>query len=411
MAIYSFTALKNNKDIVKGKVEAQSLKEARASIRNMGFIPTKVTEDKLHGSAAAAAAKELKSIKAAPLKKLNLQERIDFTSTMQILAQSGIPIIESLMFIENDADRKSVRKVAHELRKQIMAGATFAETISRYRQQFGQVYVGLVKAGEDAGELETTLERLLELQQKEAAVKSKVVGTLMYPAFTICIAIIITLVMLVFVFPAFKDMFDSMGQELPWITATLMNAGLFLQKYWFMSPLSFASIVGLVTFLFTWEVSRRKIDLAVLKIPLLREFVQFANYSNFMAVLQVAYDAGVPIVESLYLSNLTLTNYTLREKIEEASGHVAQGQHLSVALRATEVVPRMLLFMIATGEQSGRLGAMLMQATKYIDTKLDNIIDTMTKLIEPLMLIVVGGIVLILALALYLPLFQSYLLD
>ena len=139
--------------------------------------------------------------------------------------------------------------------------------------------------------------------------------------------------------------------------------------------------------------------------------MQFSNYANFVAVLQVAYDAGVPIIECLYLANMTLTNHTLKTKIESATLKVQQGQHLSVALRTTKVMPKMILFMIATGEQSGRLGDMLLQATSFIDKKLDAIIDTMTKMIEPLMLIVIGSIVLTLALALYLPLFQSYLQD
>ena len=154
--------------------------------------------------------------------------------------------------------------------------------------------------------------------------------------------------------------------------------------------------------------SRRKIDKISLEIPLLKELVQYSNFANFVAVMQVAYDAGVPIVECLYLAVLTLTNFTLKDSVNRATMLVQQGQHLSVALRATDCVPKMILFMIATGEQSGRLGDMLMQATKYIDKKLDDIVDTMTKMIEPLMLIVIGSIVLTLALALYLPLFGSY---
>ena len=202
-----------------------------------------------------------------------------------------------------------------------------------------------------------------------------------------------------------------MGKELPWITATLMSAGIFLKTYWFFVPLMLGSVVGFITFLFRWQPSKRKIDETVLKVPLLSDLIQFANYSNFVAVLQVAYDAGVPIIECLYLANMTLTNHTLKTKIEAATLRVQQGQHLSVALRSTHSMPKMILFMIATGEQSGSLGDMLMQATSFIDKKLDNIIDTMTKMIEPLMLIVIGSIVLTLALALYLPLFQSYLQD
>lgn len=403
MAIYNYVALKNNKDIVTGKVEAESLRDARDSVRKLGFLPTKVTEENLK--------KDDQKVDNSPgtMKSLGLQDRIEFTSTLQILAQSGIPIIESLMFIENDAAKLKLRLVSKELRKQIMGGSTFADTVAKYPEIFGQVYIGLVKAGEDSGELEKTLERLMELMNKEANIRGKVIGTLMYPMFVIVLAVFIVLVMLMFVFPVFKDMYDNMGQELPWITATLMKCGIFLKTYWYFVPLIFISIFGGISFIFKWEPSRRKIDENVLKIPLLTDLVQYSNFANFIAVLQVAYDAGVPIIECLYLSILTLTNYTLKEQVAIATGKVQQGQHLSTALRATGVMPKMILFMISTGEQSGRLGDMMGQATKFIDKKLDTIIDTMTKMIEPIMLIVIGSIVLVLALALYLPLFGSYM--
>lgn len=408
MTIYNYIALKNAKDIVKGKIEAQDLREARESIRNLGFIPTKVYEEKGKGEGANDPDKKISKGK---ISKLGLQDRMDFTSTMQILAQAGIPIIESLMFIENDAAKLKVRLVARELRRQIMQGATFADTIAKYPDQFGQIYIGLVKAGEDSGELERTLQRLLELLTKEANIRGKVIGTLMYPMFVIVLAIIIVLVMLMFVFPVFKEMFDGMGKELPWITATLMSAGIFLKTYWFFVPIILGSLFGSCVFIMKWQPSKRKIDEIVLKVPLLSDLIQFSNFANFIAVMQVAYDAGVPIIECLYLANMTLTNHTLKTKIEAATLKVQQGQHLSVALRTTNVMPKMILFMIATGEQSGRLGDMLLQATSFIDKKLDGIIDTMTKAIEPIMLIVIGGIVMVLALALYLPLFNSYMQD
>ena len=255
------------------------------------------------------------------------------------------------------------------------------------------------------------MQRLLELLTKEANIRGKVIGTLMYPMFVIVLAVIIVLVMLMFVFPVFKEMFDGMGKDLPWITATLMSAGIFLKTYWFFVPIILGSIAGFFTFITRWQPSKRKIDEWVLKVPLLTDLIQYSNFANFVAVMQVAYDAGVPIIECLYMANVTLTNYTLKTKIETATLKVQQGQHLSIALRSTRVMPKMILFMIATGEQSGRLGDMLLQATNFIDKKLDAIIDTMTKMIEPIMLIVIGSIVLVLALALYLPLFSSYMSD
>ena len=263
MAVYNYIALKNNRDIVKGKVNAEDLKEARESIRKLGFVPTKVYEETNKEDKKSAS-----KVKKGKMQKLGLQDRIDFTSTLQILAQAGIPIIESLMFIETDAAKLKVRQVAKELRRQIMQGATFADTVAKYPDQFGQVYIGLVKAGEDSGELEKTLQRLLELQTKEANTRSKVIGTLMYPMFVIVLAVLIVLVMLMFVFPVFKEMFDGMGKDLPWITKTLMDAGIFLKTYWFLVPLIIGSIVGLCVFLMRWEPSKKKIDELVLKVPL-----------------------------------------------------------------------------------------------------------------------------------------------
>ena len=405
MAIYNYEALRDGKEIVKGKVEAEDVQEAKANVRKLGFMPTKIYEERYGSEAKADAAS---SAKSGQMKTLGLADKIDFTSTLQILASSGIAMIESLLFIEQDAAKLKIRLVAKELRTQIMAGSTFADTLAKYPEQFGQVYIGLCKAGEDSGELEKTLDRLLEILGKQQAIRGKVIGTLMYPMFVIVLAILIVLVMLMFVFPVFKEMFDGMGKQLPWITATLMQIGVTLKTYWYLVPLLLASMFYSVYFIFKWPPTRTRIDKFSLEVPLLKDLLQYSEFANFIAVMQVAYDAGVPIVECLYLSSLTLSNATLKEKISSATTLVQQGQHLSVALRATECMPKMILFMVATGEQSGRLGDMLYQATKFIDKKLDDIVDTMTKMIEPLMLIVIGSIVLTLALALYLPLFGSY---
>ena len=405
MARYNYTAYKNGtSDIIKGQVEASNMREARSEIRAMGYTPTSIIEENLPAKKVKGGKKTL-----AKMPKMGLSEQIEFTSTMQILAAAGIPIIESLLFIENDAAKLKMRQVAAELRRQIMNGGTFAGTIAKYPEQFGHVYIGLVKTGEDAGELEKTLDRLLDLLNKQANIRTKVIGALMYPVFVIVLAIFIVLVMLVFVFPVFKDMFDQMGMQLPWITRVLMNMGIALKAHWYVIPVGFLGAVFGINFLFKWKPSKWKIDEYVLKVPLLSKLIQFSNFANFIAVMQVAYDAGVPVLECLYLANLTITNHTLEKRVEEATVKIQQGQHLSAALRATRTMPKMILFMIATGEQSGRLGDMLGQAVSYIDKALDNTIDIMTKMIEPIMLVVIGAIVLILASALYLPLFASYM--
>ena len=400
---FNYIAMNKNKSTVKGKVDALDLQSARTEIRKKGLTPIKITED------TNFAAKEKKAkVKKNELPELPLKDKIDFTQTLQILTATGIPIIETLAFMEENAERKNVKRVCSIIKKYIVNGSTLAETLEKNRKAFGRVYAGLTRAGEDAGELDVTLERMLELLKKQAAIKAKVIGALIYPVFVILLAIVVVLIMLTFVFPAFESMFDSLGGKLPFVTRLCVDAGHFIQEYWYVLIAAAVAIIGLIIFIFKNEFTRRILDRIVLKIPLLSSLMRFANYSNFLAVLQVAYDAGIPIVNCLYLANLTLENSVLRDAISASAIRVQQGTNLSAALKATKQIPNMILFMVATGEQSGRLGEMLYNCTVYIDKKLDDIIDTFTKLVEPFMLIVIGAIVLFLALALYMPLFGTY---
>jgi type II secretory pathway component PulF len=404
MPIFNYIALKDGKYKIKGKLTADTARQARAKIRALGLLPTRIVEDKKF----IKKNKETNTERSISVKKLSLQEQIDFTSIFQILISSGIPLIEALLFIENDATNPKLQAISKELKTKIMGGATFSDTIASYSDIFGKVYIGLTKAGEDSGELDKTMLRLLDLLKKQDSIKGRVLGALMYPVFVVLLAMVIVTIMLVFVFPTFREMFEAQGKEMPWITLTLMNIGQFLKTYWIVIPIIFGTVIFGTKFLLNWETSRRVIDEKILKVPLFRELMSYSNFSNFVAVMNVAYDAGIPIVECLYLAQLTLTNFTLLDSITEAIRNVQQGQQLSAALKATGVVPKMILFMVSTGEQAGSLSEMLNQATIYIDKQLDDIISTLTKMIEPFMLVFIGGIVLILALALYLPLFASY---
>ncbi len=398
MPIYSYEALKQGKQIIKGEITASNLKDARDILRNMDLVPTKINEYV-----------EQKAKKTHRIGSLSLKEKIDFISTLQILLQSGIPAVESLMFMEQEAARKKIRDISKMLKTQIMAGSTLADTLARYPEAFGYIFIGLIKAGEEAGELEKTLGRINELLTKQDNIKSKVIGTLMYPMFVIILAILIILVMLVFVFPAFKDMFAQQEKALPVITSMMINAGDFLKEFWYTIPLFILTFVLFVVFVFKWQPARRILDKLVLRIPLLSNLILYSNYSNFLSVISVSYEAGIPIVDCLHLANITLTNSLMKDRMSEALVRVQQGLQVSQAMKQTKIMPKMLLFMIATGEQSGRLGDMLEKAVNFLDKTLDGIIDTMTKMIEPIMLLVIGSIVLVMALALYLPLFQSYM--
>ena len=398
MPIFSYEALKQGKQIVKGEITASNIKDARDVVRKMGLVPTKIVEFS-----------EAKSKKGTNLSPLTLKEKIDFVSTLQILLQSGIPAVESLMFMEQESARKKIREMAKILKTQIMAGSTFADTLARYPNVFGYIFIGLVKAGEEAGELEKTLGRINDLQNKQENTKTKVIGTLMYPMFVVILAILIILVMLIFVFPAFKDMFEQQEKALPLITSMMINAGEFLKEFWYTIPLFIAAFVAFVIVVLKWQPAKSILDRIILKIPLVSNLVLYSSFSNYLSVISVSYDAGIPIVDCLHLANITLTNSVLKNRMLNAVIKVQQGMQVSQAFKSTKVMPKMLLFMVSTGEQSGRLGEMLDKGVNFLDKTLDGIIDTMTKMIEPIMLLVIGSIVLVMALALYLPLFQSYM--
>ena len=405
MPIYSYSALDTDGKTVTGKVEADNTRAARQAIKDMGYLPTKLYSD----SSAAENENQVNKKISNYLQALTLKEKMDFTSTFQTLQRAGIPVIEALIFMEQDAGSRRIRMLAREVRSQVIAGSTFSDTIARFPNIFGAVYIGLVKAGEESGEMERTLDRLIELMKKEAETRGKVFSALSYPVFVVILAHLVVLIMLIFVFPAFKEMFENQDKALPWITSMMIGAGDFLKQYWFTIPIFIAAIVAFCIVCAKWKPAREILDKVVLKIPLLNNLILYSNYSNFLSVLSVSYDAGIPIVDCLHLSVITLENSVMRSKINSAIVKVQQGLQVSQALKSTKIVPRMLLFMISTGEQSGRLGDMLEKGVNFLDKTLDTIIDTMTKMIEPIMLLVIGTIVLVMALSLYLPLFQSYM--
>lgn len=402
MTVYNYHGFDKNGQSVKGKVEADDLRSARQSVRQLGFTPTKVYAD------ASANAAKVDPANSFAIKSLTLKERTDFTSTFCTLHKAGLPVIESLIFIEQDANSRRIRMLAREIRQRIMAGSTFSDTIAKYSNIFGLVYVGLIKAGEESGEMERTLERLLELLKKEGNIRGKITAAMAYPVFVVILAHVVVLIMLLFVFPAFKKMFDDMGAPLPWVTQFCINAGEFLKARWYVIPIGLTTIVWSIVSLLRWPVSRKKIDAMVIKVPLIGDLLKYSAFSNFLSVLQVAYEAGIAIVDCLYLANITFSNAVMNKAVANAIKKVQSGVNLSEALRATKVFPGMVLFMISTGEQSGRLGELMDQCVKYIDGELDRVIDTMTKMIEPTLLVFIGGLVCFLAASLYLPLFQSY---
>lgn len=404
MPSYEFSGLNKQQKMQRGVVNAESIQDAKAKVKKLGLVHISVREDR----ATAKAEKEASQVKIDTGINLPLKQKLDFILTLRTLVKTGVPIIEALIFMENNADNKKTRALSNNLRQLVLKGATFAEAANKFTACFDNISRGLIRAGEESGELDMTLDRLVELMKKQAALKKKVIGVMTYPAIVVTLAFLVVLVMLIVVFPSFKDLYANLGAELPVPTKICMGAGEFMKKNWHITLIGIIAFISAIISLFRWEVSKRIIDKYVLEIPVLSKFVQFVELSNFISVLLVVYEAGIPLVDCFYMGNLTIKNFTMNEAVNKATKLIQQGTQVSSAMKTTKVFPNMVLFMISTGEQSGNLEEMLRQIGEYIDNTLAEVIDLLTSLMEPLLMVVIGGLVLFLALALYLPMFQTY---
>lgn len=403
MAKYFYNALKSNSQLVKGEVEAASPREARDKIRKLGYLPTKVYVETVSDIENSVVEKLPSENKNKKISFLSLSDKILFTSELEIMLASGIPILEALHSIEINTPKEKLRQIAGELNYCIVnANMTFAQALkAMYADVFGPAYISLCISGEAAGELEITLERLITLLKKEQAIKGKIISASIYPAILILIMFGVLLLFSKLIFPAFAGMMIGNGADVPLMASMLIGFCTFVSNFWWLVLIFIAGGSYAFKLLLQEPSVKKKVDNFLLDVPVLSEFIRYINLSNFMSVLQVSYDAGVPIMEGLELSSKTVGNVEIKEKVIETVSYIKQGRSLSEAFTATGVLPGALMTMITTGEKSGNLGKMLGDVVDIIDRKIDMVLETLTRLFEPALIVIMGIFVLIIAVAFY----------
>ncbi len=403
MAKYKYNALKSNNNIINGEIEASNPREAREKIRELGFLPTKIyLEQSQESQQYSDLISEKVNSSQINVSHLSLQEKIMFTSELEVLLSSGIPIVEALQSIANNTPKIKIKTVCEKIKDGILSGMTFAQALeSFYGKVFGPVYTGLVKTGENAGELETTLDRMLLLLRKQDSIKGKIINASIYPAILIILMLGLLILFSKFVFPAFMGVFAFNGDELPFLASMLVGICSFVEHFWWLLIIGVGAACGAVSSLFKNYQFKSRWDDFILKIPVVSDFIKYINLSNFLTVLHISYDAGLPIMSGLELSNETVGNHTIKGKISNSISIVKRGKSLTEAFQATDAIPHALLTMIATGEKSGTLGKMLHDAAVVIDKKVDMALEAMTKMFEPTVIVIMGGVVLFVAVAFY----------
>lgn len=412
---YNYIAVKiGSTDKVQGTIAATTEREARELLREKNLHIVSIKQlDSSDESFLKFARKQAQSNKAIlwlgdKISWIGIKEKILFTQNVGLMLKAGLPITEILLYMELYVKNAKFKSLLIDVRKNIMVGMSISESLARYPDVFDSVFVGIIRAGEASGELEVVLERLHNLLLTSQKLRKQVISAMIYPAILVALMVIVLAVMFLFVLPTFTTIYKSMGVELPLITQIMMGISGFLVNYWLLVVCSTIGIgLGFTKFIQT-PVGKEKFDGFLLHLPIVHTLVQYISISNFVATLQVSFASGLPITDCMQLACRTVTHTQIRAALETVGYQIQTGQRFAPAMAQTGLMPDMVMIMISTGEESGELDKMLQQALVYLEEEVARRVELMMSLMEPLMLLVMGGIVLVLALSIYMPLFSMY---
>jgi len=339
-------------------------------------------------------------------KKVTQKSLAIFTRQFATMIDAGLPLVQCLDILgvqqENPTFKKSILKVKED----VESGSTFADALSKHPKVFDSLFVNLVAAGEVGGILDTILSRLAEHIEKAMKLAKKVKGAMVYPATIVAVALVVTVVLLLYVIPIFAKMFADFGQALPAPTQIVLAMSDFTRKY-FLAVLVF---IALVVFAIRWyygqESGRRNIDRLLLRLPVLGSLLQRIAVARFSRTLGTMVSSGVPILESMDIVAKTAGNKIIEEAILKARGSISEGKTIAEPLAESSVFPPMVTQMVAVGEATGALDAMLNKIADFYDDEVDSAVDALTALLEPMLMVFLGVVIGGLVIAMYLPVFK-----
>ncbi len=330
-----------------------------------------------------------------------------FTRQLATMMKSGVPLLQAFDIVGKGHNNPAVSKLLGDIKSDVETGSSLSQAFRKYPLYFDALYCNLVNAGEQAGILDDLLDRLASYKEKIQAIKSKIKSALFYPISIIVVAFIITAVIMIFVIPAFKDLFAGFGADLPAPTLVVMAMSDFFVAYWWAI---FASVGGSIWFfLYTWKRSEKMqatMDRLMLKLPVFGEIIKKATVARFARTLSTMFAAGVPLVDALDSVAGASGNRVYYEATKRIQSEVSTGTSLTVAMQNSEVFPNMVLQMVAIGEESGALDSMLSKVADFFEGEVDDAVEALSSLMEPVIMVVLGGLIGGLVIAMYLPIFK-----
>lgn len=330
-----------------------------------------------------------------------------FTRQMATMMKAGVPLLQSFDIIGEGFDNPAMRALVDEVKQEVAAGNSFAAALRKKPKYFDELYCNLVDAGEQAGALDTLLERVATYKEKSESLKAKIKKAMTYPLAVIFVATIVTGILLVKVVPQFQSVFASFGAELPAFTVMVIGLSHFMQDWWWaMLGGLIAAILGMRHGLKTSQALRDRVDAWLLKVPLVGALLYKSAVARFARTLSTTFAAGVPLVEALDSVAGAAGNVVFKRAVLRIRQDVSTGMQLNFSMRTTGLFPNMAIQMTAIGEESGALDEMLDKVAGFYEDEVDNMVDSLTSLMEPFIMVVLGVIVGGLVVAMYLPIFQ-----
>jgi type II secretory pathway component PulF len=343
-------------------------------------------------------------------KKISSRNISDFTRQMANLIHSGFSLDAALSTLNQQEQNSGLKKLIDYLHEKIQKGFTFSSALSEYPGIFSSFYINMVKIGETSGKIEETLTRLADFKEREDELLSQIRSALVYPGFLFTIGVISVFVVITFLVPRFVTMFSSFGQALPMPTQIIIKISNFIHAFWWLCLIVFCLMVVLALNYFKIEKNRLITDGFILHLPLVKDLVQKAEMARFTYALGVLLVNGVPILEALGVVRLSVGNRILRRSISTFQEKIREGKSLSNCLQTDKLFPAILINTVAVGEQSGELAEILLKTATTFETEANRTIKTLVSLIEPLLVLFIGGFVILVILSIILPIFQMNLL-
>lgn len=403
MAEYSYKALDKGGKEVKGAIEASSEEVIIERLRNMGYYPLEVVINKK--SAAQVDILALPGLRAI-FHRVKTKHVMTFTRQFATLIDAGLPILRSLAILQEQVESSVFKEKIGRIAKDIESGSTLSDALSKHPKVFDELYVNMVRAGEIGGVLEAVLNKIAEFLEKRQAIIGKIRSAMMYPIVVVFLAAVIVGFILVFIVPKFKDIYDQLGAELPMPTQMLVEAGNILanQTHWV--------IVGLIILYMIYrkingtKEGKFRLDTIKLKLPVFGQLLRKSAIVRFAGTLATLITSGVPILQALDICRETSGNEVVTRALNDVYDSVKDGETIHEPLSKCKVFPPLVVHMVAVGEETGAIDQMLNKVAEAYEREVDDTVNALTSILEPVLIVFLGVIVGAIVIALYLPLFN-----